>query len=65
MSNTSTLSKVNKSAEWKARKKERTLENREFRANLNREKSQSSNPEKRAAAQRNIDEISNRGKKHK
>lgn len=58
--NTSTLSKVNKSPEWKARKKALHEENRALRASLESQKA--AKPSDRMDLQRRIDAISNKGK---
>ena len=60
----STLSKVNKSPDWKARKRKTSEENRKYRAELNSQKSNAKGSS-RVDIQQKIDEINKRGKSAK
>lgn len=55
----STLSKVNKSKEWKERKRQKHRENQDLRASLHSQKANARDYNARAEIQRRIDAISN------
>lgn len=55
-------SKYRKNAQWKSAKRQRHMENLEYRASLHREKQVIGDPLRRDVIQQRIDEISKRGK---
>ncbi len=57
MNNSSTLSKINKSASWKQRKRQMHEANKALRASLESQKANSSGADKKAQIQKQIDAI--------